>query len=48
MRGTFENRAAPNCERAEQQVQRRADHLDEVAAVRNFLAQIGKRTERVN
>src|SRR5882672_3312801 len=48
MRGTFDDGAATDSERAEQQVQRRTDHLDEVAAISDLLAKIGKRTEGVN
>ena len=48
MRGTLKNGAPTNCERAEEQVERRAHHLDEVAAVGNLLPEIGKRTEGVD
>ena len=48
VRRTFEYGAAANCERAEEQVQRRADHLDEVAGISDLLAEVGKRAEGVD
>ena len=48
VRRAFEYGAASDRERAQHQMQRGADHLDEVAAISDLLTKIGERAERVN
>src|SRR5688572_453431 len=45
---TFSYGATAQGERSQQQVQRRAHHLCEIASAGNLLAQIGQCSERVN